>query len=98
LRFPLLQQAALGLLPIGLPPIEAALFYDAGIAWQTGQALTFNRPAAYDWTRERFLLRSWGYGVRMNLFNFAFLRYEYAYPLDQPGRRGFGTWFFGPSF
>jgi hypothetical protein len=98
LRFPLLQQAALGLLPIGLPPIEAALFYDAGIAWQTGQSLTFNRPAVYDWTRERFLLRSWGYGVRMNLFNFAFLRYEYAYPLDQPGRKGFGTWFFGPSF
>jgi dipeptidyl aminopeptidase/acylaminoacyl peptidase len=98
LRFPLLRQAALGLLPVGLPPIEAALFYDAGMAWQGGQALSVNRPANYDWTKQRFLLRSWGYGVRMNLFNFAFLRYEYAYPMDQPGRRPFGTWFFGPSF
>nr|MCU0647132.1 hypothetical protein [Gemmatimonadaceae bacterium] len=110
LRFPLLRQAALGILPIGLPPIEAAIFYDGGIAWSgptpatefspasPGQTISFNRPANYDWTRQRFLLRSYGYGLRMNLFNFAFLRWEYAIPLDQPGRRGFGTWFFGPSF
>jgi hypothetical protein len=42
--------------------------------------------------------RSYGYGVRFNLYGFAVIRWDYAWPLDSPNRRPFGTWFFGPSF
>src|SRR2546425_4232624 len=33
LRFPLTRSLVLGFLPVGLPPIEGAIFYDAGLAW-----------------------------------------------------------------
>ena len=32
-RFPLVRSLTLGFLPVGFPPIEAAIFYDAGLAW-----------------------------------------------------------------
>lgn len=105
LRFPLVRRLDLGVLPIALPPIDGLVFYDAGVAW-TGRAtggeptqrLRASRPANYDLTAERYPLRSYGYGVRFNLFGFAVVRWDYAWPLDSPNRRPFGTWFFGPSF
>jgi Tol biopolymer transport system component len=99
LRFPLIRRFDLGVLPIGLPPVDALVFYDAGIAWYGGQhSLTWKRPENYDLNTQRFALRSYGFGVRFNLFGFAILRWDYAKPLDQPGRKPFGTWFIGPSF
>jgi len=104
-RFPLVRRLDLGVFPIALPPIDGLVFYDAGVAW-TGQApagqprqrLSATRPADYDLTTQRFPLRSYGYGVRFNLFGFAIVRWDYTWPLDSPNRRPFGTWFFGPSF
>jgi outer membrane protein assembly factor BamA len=105
LRFPVVRRLDLGLLPIALPPIDGLVFYDAGVAWtgrasagQTAQRLSAARPANYDLTSQRYPLRSYGYGVRFNLFGFAVVRWDYAWPLDSPDRRPFGTWFFGPSF
>ena len=113
IRFPLIRRFDLGVLPIALPPIDALVFYDVGIAW-TGQAPpggvnsyggvvqtqtpSLRRPANYDPLRQRIPLRSYGYGIRFNLFGFAILRWDYAWPLDSPDRKPFGTWFFGPSF
>jgi hypothetical protein len=37
-------------------------------------------------------------GLRLNLFNYAILRWDYAVPVDQPGRKGFWTWSLWPSF
>jgi WD40 repeat protein len=107
-RFPLIRRFDLGVLPIALPPIDALVFYDAGIAW-TGQAPrdrpdiqtqkpSLTRPDNYDLRTQRFPLRSYGYGIRFNLFGFAILRWDYAWPVDTPGAKPFGTWFFGPSF
>jgi hypothetical protein len=104
-RFPVVRRLDLGLLPIALPPIDGLVFFDAGAAW-TGQApdgqptqrLLARRPGNYDLTAQRYPLRSYGYGVRFNLFGFAVVRWDYAWPLDSPNRRPFGTWFFGPSF
>jgi outer membrane protein assembly factor BamA len=104
-RFPLLRRLDLGVLPIALPPIDALVFYDVGIAW-TGQSrdgsptqrVSWSRPDNYDLTRQRYPRRSYGYGVRFNLFGFAILRWDYAFPLDGPSRKPFGSWFFGPSF
>src|SRR3990172_9771951 len=47
-RFPLIRNLALGFLPIGFPPIEGALFYDVGIAWNDGSQLELRRPTAAD--------------------------------------------------
>jgi outer membrane protein assembly factor BamA len=98
LRFPLLRRVDLGFLPIGLPPIDGLFFYDAGLAWDGGMSVTAKRPANYDQNLMRFPLRSYGFGIRFNLFGFAILRWDYAKPLDAANRKGFGTWSFGPSF
>jgi len=98
LRFPLIRRFELGVLPVQLPPVDGALFYDAGIAWSAGQSASLSRPASYDPDRQRFLLRSYGYSIRLNLFNFALLRWDYAIPLDRPERKGFWQWSLGTSY
>ena len=97
-RFPLVRRFDLGVLPIALPPVDGLVFYDAGMAWTGGQSVTLKRPESYDLNTQRFPLRSYGFGIRFNLFGFAILRWDYTKPLDSPGRKPFGTWFFGPSF
>jgi Tol biopolymer transport system component len=98
LRFPLLRRVDLGLLPIALPPIEGAFFYDAGLAWDGGMKVSASRPANYDQSTMRFPLRSYGFGMRFNLFGFVVLRWDYAKPLDAMNKKAFGTWSFGPAF
>ena len=99
LRFPLIRRVELGILPMTLPPLEGLFFYDAGLAWSKHQAVYGGRPANYDANTQRFPLRSYGLGLRLNLFNYALLRWDYAVPLDQVGsRRGFWTWSIWPSF
>jgi outer membrane protein assembly factor BamA len=82
----------------GLPPIDGLLFYDAGVAWSQGQTPTLTRSANYNIDTDRQLLRSYGFGVRINLFNIAIIRWDWAKPLSRPGAKGFGTWFFGASY
>lgn len=99
LRFPLVRRVELGLLPIALPPLDGLFFYDAGMAWSKNQTVYGGRPADYDGNKQRYPLRSYGFGLRLNMFNYAILRWDYAVPLDQPGgRRGFWTWSLWPSF
>ncbi|MGH7679593.1 MAG: hypothetical protein ACRENU_14075 [Gemmatimonadaceae bacterium] len=99
LRFPLIRRVELGLLPIALPPLEGLFFYDVGMAWSKDKAIYFSRPANYDPNQQRYPLSSYGFGLRLNFFNYAVLRWDYAVPLDQlGGRRGFWTWSLWPSF
>jgi Tol biopolymer transport system component len=99
LRFPLIRRVELGLLPMALPPLEGLFFFDAGVAWSRGQTVYGSRPDTYDAGTMRYPLRSYGFGLRLNLFNYAILRWDYAVPLDQQGgRRGFWTWSLWPSF
>ena len=44
LRFPLTRSLALGLLPIALPPIEGAMFFDVGMSWLDGSTIVGRRP------------------------------------------------------
>jgi outer membrane protein assembly factor BamA len=85
-------------LPIQLPPVDGAVFFDAGMAWAGGQTATLSRPATYDDAKQRYLLRSYGYSLRLNLFNFALLRWDYAIPLDRPNRKGFWQWSLGTAY
>ena len=98
LRFPLVRHIELGFLPVDLPPLDGLVFYDAGLAWSRGQAVTLRRPAAYDVDAQRYPLRSYGFGLRLNLFNYAIVRWDYAVPVDQQTRRGVWTWSLWPSF
>jgi WD40 repeat protein len=98
IRFPLIRRFDLGNLPIGLPPVEALLFYDAGLAWTSGQTVSLAKPDNYDFTLQRYPLRSYGVGLRVNLFNIAILKWDYAKPLDQPGKDWNWTFSLGPSF
>ena len=100
MRFPLLRRVDIGLLPVSLPPIEGLVFYDVGVTWFEGQKLRWSRPTGFDPALQRHALRSYGFGVRVNLFNFALLRWDYAIPLDDPRRDRDSYWRFslGPSF
>jgi outer membrane protein assembly factor BamA len=99
LRFPLIRRVELGLLPIALPPLDGLLFFDAGMAWSKNQTVYGSRPEIYDANTQRYPLRSYGLGLRLNLFNYAILRWDYAVPLDRVGgKRGFWTWSLWPSF
>lgn len=92
LRFPIIRRFDLGRLPIGLPPVDGAIFYDAGAAW-SNQTLSFGKPANYDPTKQRYFLRSYGGSIRVNLFNIAVLRWDVARPLDRPNYKRF-NWTF----
>lgn len=98
LRYPIVRQFGRGLVPVALPPLDGLFFYDAGMAWSNGQQLSLNRPATYDVGRQRALLQSYGYGFRLNLFGIAIVRWDYAIPINRPGSKGFGTWWFGMSY
>lgn len=95
LRFPIIRRFDLGKFPIGLPPVDGALFYDAGLAWNAGQSIHFSRPADYDPNVDvdRYFLRSYGATIRVNVFNLAVLSWSVARPLDRPGSTGF-NWTF----
>ncbi|HYD52217.1 MAG TPA: hypothetical protein VEA99_06310 [Gemmatimonadaceae bacterium] len=98
LRFPLVRRIELGFLPISLPPIEGVLFHDMGVAWSKDQTLYGTRPSGFDARTQRFPVRSWGTGLRINLFNYAMLRWDYAIPLDAREKKGFWTWSLWPGF
>jgi Tol biopolymer transport system component len=99
LRFPLVRKLELGVLPATLPPVDGLFFFDAGLAWSRGQTVYGVKPGAYDAAKQRYPLRSYGFGLRMNLYNYAMMRWDFAVPLDRQGeRRGFWTWSLWPSF
>ncbi len=98
LRFPLIRRFDLGVLPISLPPVDGLLFYDMGMAWQGGQSLSLTRPDNYDFTQQRYPLRSYGFGIRLNLFNIALIRWDYSIPLDAANKKGYWFWTLGQSF
>ena len=60
--------------------------------------VTFTRGDNFNVDTQRALLSSYGFGIRMNLFNIAIIRWDWAMPISRPGAKGFGTWFFGASY
>lgn len=97
LRFPVLRRGFAGGY-FGLPPIDGLVFYDAGLAWNQGQSVSWSPLPGADTDATRSVLQSYGYGFRLNLFGLLILRWDYAIPINRPGSRGFGTWWFGANF
>jgi Tol biopolymer transport system component len=96
LRFPIIRRFELG--AFGLPPLDGVVFYDAGVAWSSGQDVSLRKPENYDFNLHRYPLTSWGGGLRLNLFNMAVLRWDYAIPMATATRKGNWTFSLGPSF
>jgi Tol biopolymer transport system component len=98
LRFPLIYNVVLGFLGIGLPPVEAAIFYDVGMAWEESSALTWRREDGDDLFLIRQPLRSYGASLRANMLGFLILRFDYTRPLDRARNRSYWTVSVGPTF
>ena len=97
LRFPIIRRFDVGS-TFGLPPVDGLLFYDAGLAWSKGiKPHLGNAPAGFDPNTDRYPLASWGAGLRVNLFNLAILRWDYARPLVG-GRKPNWTFSLGASY
>jgi Tol biopolymer transport system component len=103
LRFPLLRGLALGLIPIGFPPIEGAVFFDAGMAWDQGSTIVWpwdgDRDPAANKRQVRTPLKSYGFSIRANLGGVIILRLDWTRPLDRPAyKKGYWTLNIGPTF
>jgi len=98
LRFPLTRSLVLGFLPVGLPPIEGALFYDMGLAWEPGSIIKWQRDQTDDPEIVRTPLRSWGGSIRVNVLGFVVLRFDYTKPLDRLRNKAYWTVSLGPTF
>jgi Tol biopolymer transport system component len=98
LRFPLTRQLVLGFLPIGFPPIEGAIFYDMGMAWDDASIVKWNRSSTEDPVRVRTPLRSWGGSIRANMFGLLIMRIDYTKPLDRARKQAYWTVSLGPTF
>ncbi len=97
LRFPIIRRFDVGS-AFGLPPVDGLIFYDAGLAWSRGQTPHLGRaPDNNDPTLNRYPLTSWGAGLRVNLFNLAILRWDYARPLSSD-RKPNWTFSLGASY
>jgi len=82
LRFPIIRRFDIGS-SFGLPPVDGLFFYDAGLAWSKRQTPHLGKaPDGVDTVRDRYPLTSWGAGLRVNLFNLAILRWDYARPMS----------------
>src|SRR5712692_8803697 len=98
LRFPLTRNLVLGFLPVGLPPIEAALFYDLGLAWNSGDQIKWQRDPGDDVEHVRQPLKSWGGSIRANVLGLLILRVDYTKPLDRTHANPYWTLSIGPTF
>jgi len=85
-------------LPSGFPPIEGAVFYDIGMAWDENSDLQWTREPGDHPTQVRTPLRTVGISLRTNLFGFALAHVDYAFPLDRRGVGGLWTFSLGPAF
>ena len=99
LRIPLVRRFDLGFIPLTMPPIDGEVFYDAGMAW-TAAASRSRSPARRTTTPTtmRYPLRSYGYGFRINVFNIALIKLDYAIPRDSFNSVGYWWFSIGQSF
>ena len=90
LRLPVL--GPLGLVPSrGVPPVEVAAFYDAGVAWNKSE-----KPRFLGGTRNG--VSSYGSAVRANLLGFLIAEVAFVHPNDRPGKGWYWEFNLAPGF
>jgi Tol biopolymer transport system component len=90
LRVPLLGALGLYSSP-GVPPIETALFFDAGAAWKQGYTPAFLG-------HQRATVTSYGITFRANLLGFAVGEADLVHPNDRPGQGWYWELSLQPGF
>ncbi len=90
LRLPLLGAAGWLRSPM-LPPIEAAGFYDAGVAWTSSEKASFLGG-------DRKPVTSYGVALRLNLLGFAVGEVDYVHPNDRPDKSWYWKFNLQPGF
>jgi hypothetical protein len=92
LRFPPFGLLGTGGGYYGILPIEAALFYDAGLAWtgSEGAQLFGNGP--------RQIVKSAGVSLRMNLLGYAIGQVDFVRPFDRPAKNWMVRFSLTPGF
>jgi WD40 repeat protein len=98
LRFPLTRSLVLGFLPVGFPPIEGAIFYDVGMAWNGTSSLQWSRSPSESPDLVRAPLQSYGASIRANVLGFVILRVDYTKPVNRPEKGAYWTVSLGPTF
>jgi outer membrane protein assembly factor BamA len=98
LRFPILSQQYMHWLPQLFPPIEGALFFDAGVAMNGDSKFAWSRPDDVSPVAVRTPLKSVGLSIKVNALGFMVLRFDYAKPLNRPGVNPYWTISFGPAY
>jgi outer membrane protein assembly factor BamA len=75
----------------GVPPVETAIFYDAGAAWTREDKVNFLGGG-------RKPVTSYGATLRVNLLGFAIGEINYAHPNDRPSKRWVWEFNLSPGF
>jgi hypothetical protein len=78
----------------GPVPIELLAFGDAGLAWNSGEHVSFNRTT----TDFRRPVTSAGFGARVNVFGYAVVEIDYVRPFDRPRQGWLWEFNFRPGF
>src|SRR5690606_1308589 len=81
LRIPLLGTGDFGLINFPYAPVELSPFFDAGLAWSSGESPTLEWATN---TPERVPVFSAGVSARINLLGFMVMETYYAYPFQRP--------------
>ena len=81
LRFPPFGLLGVGGGYYGILPIDAAIFYDAGVAWTGSQGAQLFGASG---PQTRTLVRSTGISFRMNLLGYAIGQMDVVHPFDRP--------------
>jgi len=90
LRLPLF--GAIGVVPSpGVPPIETALFFDAGSAWTEKEGAEFLGGS-------RSAVTSHGAALRINLFGYVIGEVAFVHPNDRPRKGWYWQFSFQPGF
>ncbi|HET7226675.1 MAG TPA: BamA/TamA family outer membrane protein [Candidatus Eisenbacteria bacterium] len=90
LRIPLLGPLA-AVPTTGVPPVEAALFYDAGVAWRDTDKASFLGGS-------RKPVTSMGTALRLNVFGIAVAEIDYVHPNDRPLKGWYWQFALQPGF
>ena len=97
LRFPLFGLLGVGRGYYGIFPLDVVAFYDAGMAWYTDATEAAYTPF-FEKGGELKPLRSYGIGLRANLFGFLVLGVSYVNPIDRPDKKPYFQVTFYPGF
>jgi Tol biopolymer transport system component len=93
LRTPIPQGLGVSPLP-GLPPITLAFFFDAGVAWWSGDRALLLGGNQDPWSP----VTSYGIAGRINLFGVALLEIDFVHPNNRPVKGWYWQFGFSPGF